>query len=72
MDSFKPDYWQAFADGIGDDGSKEEVGGKQVDEAEHQHLQQQSHIRIQMFSCEVFSSHIIIQKHWFMEGSPQI
>lgn len=48
MDSFKPDYWQAFADGIGDDGSKEEVGGKQVDEAEHQHLQQRSHVSIQM------------------------
>ena len=39
MDFFKPDYWQAFADGIGDNGGKEEVRGKQVNEAEYQHLQ---------------------------------
>ena len=74
--SLKPDYWESFADGIGDDGSEEEVRGKQVDEAEHQHLQHRSHVTIQMFSCEVFSSvlslDIIIQKHWIQVGSPQI
>ena len=36
---WKPDNWESFADDIGDDGCEEEVCGKQVDKAEHQHLQ---------------------------------
>ena len=36
---WKPDNWESFADDIGDNGSEEEVCGKQVDKAEHQHLQ---------------------------------
>ena len=37
--SLEPDNWESFADGIGDDGGEEEVRGKQVDKAEHKHLQ---------------------------------
>ena len=37
--SLKPDNWESFADGIGDDGGEEEVRGKQIDKAEHKHLQ---------------------------------
>ena len=37
--SLKPDNWESFADSIGDNGGEEEIRGKQVDKAEHQHLQ---------------------------------